>query len=144
MAHGLNAALAQIARFVIVGAINTIAGLLIIYGMMFFVGANLFLANFCGYAVGLLISFVLNKSWSFTSDHPIGSSLFRFLLVFCVAYLVNLVALKTATEAAGLNPYFAQMIAIVFYSVVFFIGCRVFAFPQAALSGRVAPDKIQS
>jgi putative flippase GtrA len=127
----------QFTRFVAVGLLNTAVGLLVISSMLYFAGASALFANITGYAVGLTVSFVLNRNWTFRGAHSVWRSAVRFLAVFVVAYAVNLAVLfhilSDARLGPYLGPYVAQAVAMVCYSVTFFIGCRFFAFTQDGL-----------
>ena len=86
-------------RFLLVGVINTLVGLSIIYAAMYFFGFGIKSANLIGYLVGIMVSFTLNKKWTFKNRDRIGASLIRYLVVIGVAYVANLqtvIFLKTS------------------------------------------------
>jgi putative flippase GtrA len=124
----MMAALRQVARFSGVGILNTLIGLAVIYGLMYFLGAGPALANAIGYAIGLIVSFWLNRDWTFESSHPLSHSLPRYLLVSGISYLLNLTAVLVAITHFSANPYLSQMLGIGIYSTCVFFGCRWFAF----------------
>src|SRR3546814_17340484 len=76
-------------RFVIVGVLNTLVGLGIIFGGKYFLGMGDVTANIAGYAVGLLVSFTLNYAWTFEYSGPKLAAAVRFLMVFGVSYILN-------------------------------------------------------
>ena len=115
-------------RYLLVGVANTLVGLGIIYFAMYFLRLEIIQANVLGYAVGILLSFVLNKTWTFGSNHHVVSSFLRFLLVVAVAYISNLVTVLVATSHFGLNPYIAQALGMLPYTTIGFLGSRFFAF----------------
>ena len=121
---GLTAA----AKFGIVGIANTVVGLVVVYLLKWMLGAGDVLANASGYLIGLAISFILNRQWTFRHGGAIASALLRFLSVFLVAYLVNLGTVLLAIDYFSLDSYIAQAIGIVPYALVFFLGSRYFAF----------------
>jgi putative flippase GtrA len=49
-------------RFSAVGVINTLLGLTVIFALMRFGGVQYIVANAMGYAIGTVVSFVLNRS----------------------------------------------------------------------------------
>jgi putative flippase GtrA len=118
----------QAAKFAVVGALNTLVGLSVILGGMAFFGMNDFAANALGYAVGMVVSFVGNRSWTFDHRGPWAPTLGRFLLMFAAAYAVNLLTLLLVRDGLRQNSYFAQIAGVMAYTVTFFVGCRVFAF----------------
>jgi putative flippase GtrA len=117
-------------RFVIVGLLNTLVGLSVIYLAMYLLGLGNALANALGYAVGLVVSFVLNKRWTFSHRGQTASAFLRFVTVVGVAYLTNLGTVLFFADGLGWNRYVAQALGIPPYTVVSYFGSRLFAFPQ--------------
>jgi len=114
-------------RFMIVGVANTTLGLTIIYTMSAF-GASAIVANATAYFFGLVLSFVLNRQWTFGhSGEPIAAAA-RFLLVFALAYLCNLGTVLGAMHFFDLNHYFAQALGIPPFTLIFYFGASAFAF----------------
>lgn len=129
----MNAGLrVQALRFAAVGALNTAVGLGVILGSMALLGLGDLAANALGYACGLAVSFIGNRTWTFGHRGPWRESLVRFLAVFAVAYGLNLVALFFVRDHLQVNSYLAQVVANVVYTVAFFVGSRTFAFRNAA------------
>ncbi|MEI6336424.1 MAG: glycosyltransferase [Methylococcaceae bacterium] len=115
-------------RYLLVGVANTFVGLSTIYFAMYFLKLDIVYANAFGYSIGILLSFVLNKAWTFNSGDRIVSSLIRYLLVLAVAYAANLTTVLFANSNLDLNPYIAQAPGIIPYTVIGFLGSRYFAF----------------
>jgi glycosyltransferase involved in cell wall biosynthesis len=124
-------------RYLIVGVANTLIGLGIIYLTMYFLQLDLVHANMIGYSVGILVSFVLNKSWTFKSQSHVVSSFLRYLLVLAIAYIANLETVLYANSHFALNPYISQALGIIPYTLLGFIGGRYFAFPAQASEEKV-------
>lgn len=115
-------------RFVIVGVVNTLVGLGIIYGCKYFLGMGDLAANVAGYAVGLTVSFVLNSSWTFEYRGPQLAAAIRFLAVFAVSYLLNLATVMGLIHLAAVNGYIAQAAGMPVYTVCFYLLSRSYAF----------------
>jgi len=115
-------------RFVAVGAINTLVGLSCIYLSLYAFGLGNISANAVGYTVGIVVSFVLNKKWTFSHAGRSIPAFTRFLGVIAVAYATNLGTVLVAAEGLGWNHYIAQALGIIPYTVVGYIGSRFFAF----------------
>ena len=77
-------------RYLIVGVANTLVGLGTIYFAMYFLHFNVVQSNALGYSIGILLSFSLNKTWTFSSRDHITSSFIRYLLVLGIGYAANL------------------------------------------------------
>ncbi len=119
----------SVARYLIVGILNTVVGLGIIYLGMYLGLANT-VANLVGYAVGIALSFTLNKRWTFTDKGRAPSQFPRFLLVTAVAYLVNLATVLCFINAL-VDPHLAQAAGVVPYTVIGYFGSRLFVFRGA-------------
>ncbi len=118
-------------RFGVVGALNTAAGLAVILGAKALLGAPDVAANAAGYGAGVLLSFGLNRRWTFRYAGRIGPALLRFLIVLAAAYLANLVTVLAALRA-GLDSYLAQAAGVLPYAIVAYLGCQRIAFAGAS------------
>jgi putative flippase GtrA len=120
-----------VARFIVVGTVNTLVGLVVIYLCKWAFGLGDVPANLCGYAIGLAVSFVLNRQWTFRHRGAWVPALLRYLVVFLLAYLLNLATVLAAIHGLGLNSYVAQAVGIVPYTISFYLGSRFFSFSRA-------------
>jgi putative flippase GtrA len=118
----------QLLRFLLVGVLNTLVGLATIWALIGIAGWGDFQANFTGYLAGLVCSFVLNRQWTFDHAGPWRPALLRFLIVFAVSYCVNWLAVLVLRDFFEVNRYLAHSLAMLPYTVTFFIGSRLFAF----------------
>jgi putative flippase GtrA len=75
----------QLLKFSLVGLINTAVGLSTIYLAMYAVGMDYVSANVSGYAVGIIVAFLLNRSWTFQHSGSWQHSLARWMLVVALA-----------------------------------------------------------
>jgi putative flippase GtrA len=119
------------ARFLLVGVANTLFGLGTTYAMMYFLRVDAVPANAAGYAVGLLFSFTFNKRWTFSNRDRGAGSLLKFVLVIGAAYIVNLAVVLGAKDLFQVNPYVAQAMGIIPYTILSFLGCRYYVFKNA-------------
>lgn len=113
-------------RFASVGVVNTFAGLAFIY-IARGLGLGEVAANATGYAVGLVISFVLNRRWTFEHRGPVLARALRFAMVMLLAWLANLVVLLGLLHG-GVTAALAQAAAVLPYAVVSYLGCRWWVF----------------
>jgi len=118
----------QSLRFGAVGLMNTAIGLLAIYAVIYFFNSGPAVANAIGYAIGLAVSFALNRLWTFDDSRSIGKLPPRYLLVAAISYLLNLSVVLLGTHQFGIGPYLVQFFGIGVYTVVMFLGCRWFVF----------------
>jgi glycosyltransferase involved in cell wall biosynthesis/putative flippase GtrA len=117
-------------RYLLVGVVNMISGLSIIYLAMYYLQLEVGYANALGYAIGVLLSFMLNKKWTFKSSNHALYSLMRFILVLLVAYAANLVTVLFILDKFQVNPYIAQALGIIPYTFIGFLGSRYFVFQK--------------
>lgn len=120
----------QSLRFGAVGLVNTAIGLAAIYALMFFWDVSPSLANALGYAIGVIVSFALNRVWTFGSNRSIAQELPKYLLVVAISYLLNLGLVLTAISNVAVNPYLAQLLGVGVYTIFVFFGCRRFVFAR--------------
>lgn len=115
-------------RFVIVGLVNTLVSLLLIYGCKWLIGMGDIAANMVGYGVGMMCGFLLNKRWTFGHSGELVPAFLRYVAVLASAYLLNLMTVLFAIHNLRLNEYLAQALGIFPYTTVTFFGSRFFAF----------------
>lgn len=125
---GFSANARQPLRFLRVGVVNTLIGLSIIYAGMALLGLSNEMANAIGYSCALIVSFILNKKWTFEHYGHLLASGLRFGVVIAVAYCANLVTLTGLIEGPGFNAYLAQAVSIIPYTLISYLGCKYFAF----------------
>jgi putative flippase GtrA len=124
----------QAIRYGAVGVLNTAAGLLCIFAALHFWGFGNVEANAFGYSAGFLISYTVNRRWTFHHRGPAGESLFKFAMVTAVAYLANLATTLAAYRIIGVNAYLAQTAGVPVYLAFGFLGSRYFAFAPPSKS----------
>lgn len=126
----MRALLAEAGRFGAVGLVNTAAGLGLIWLAMA-LGAAPLAANALGYAVGLAISFTLNRRWTFGRDGPAGrGEMLRFAATFALAWSLNAGVLWLGLRLTEVSPYLLQIACVPVYSSVFFLLCRIWVFAR--------------
>lgn len=119
-------------KFVVVGCLNTLLGLGVIYACKFAVGMGDLWANVAGYAAGLTLSFALNRRWTFAHDGPWIPALGRFLAAFLLSYSVNLTVVMALIDGAGVNGYIAQAAGIPPYTITFYLLSKIMVFRRQA------------
>ena len=109
----------QFSKFALVGVLNTGISLAVFYLLYNLSAASYTTANFLSYAVGVINSFVWNKLWVFRAQ---GGNWLResivFLIVFAISYGIQYAGLYFMIECCGISPNWAQLPAMVLYTVV--------------------------
>ena len=118
-------------KFLIVGVANTLFGLSIIFLGKWILGLGDISSNALGYGCGLILSFFLNAKWTFVFHGNRFPAMMRFIIVIATAYGVNLAVVMTAIDGFGVNSYFSQMLGIIPYTAISYLGMRYLVFPSA-------------
>jgi putative flippase GtrA len=121
----------SIIKFLIVGVLNTLSGLSVIYFLKFFLNCNDITANALGYSCGLILGFYLNSQWSFSFKGNFKHAALRFIFVVAVAYTANIVIVLFGISLFEINSYFSQLLGIFPYTILTYLGMRLFVFPTS-------------
>jgi len=113
-------------RFLLVGIANTAVG----YGTIMFLhyafGISPVVANTGGYLIGGLLSYMLNRRFTFASKRRHSEALPRFALTVGCCFVLNLIVLEQTLAFVPLPV--AQAFASVTYTVAFYLTSRFFVF----------------
>ena len=116
---------AQFFKYNIVGIVNTLVGFSIIFLLMF-VGLTPTVSNAIGYGLGAILSYFLNRRYIFKAENNSQTQMLRFFMVLGVAYMLNYVALQWLLGV--MNPYGAQVLSAMVYTVSSFTLAKFFVF----------------
>ena len=120
----------QIVRFCVVGAMNTLVGLLAIYLNMYVFGMSDVTANLCGYIFGLLFGFLFHRNWTFRARNRPFVGVVKYVVAFVIAYTVN-IACVMGLLRLGVPSFWAQAGGVVPYVIIFFLLSRYMVFSEA-------------
>src|SRR5690606_435775 len=121
-------------KFILVGIINTIVGTAIMFGLYNFTGATYWFASAANYILTSILSYFLNKHFTFQNkDKSIWVSL-RFVINIAVCYglaygiakPLTLIMLKNYSLTVQEN--IAMMVGMVLFTGFNYLGQRFFAF----------------
>jgi putative flippase GtrA len=76
-------------RFALVGGVNTALDLTLFTGLTTLVALSPERANVISYGAGILLSFVLNRKWTFESNGEVAEQFTRFIVVSLAALLLS-------------------------------------------------------
>lgn len=120
---------ALLSRYVGSGMLNTVAGFAVIFALMA-VGVSPLWSNAAGYAVGLVLGFVVTKKLVFRSNgHFVGESV-RYLAAFAVCFGLNVWALQALL--GQVSAVMAQLGAAVVYTGSMYVLTRFLVFQDKA------------
>lgn len=105
----------QFSRFLLVGFANTALGYAVIFGCMYLGGLTPEFSNAVGYLAGLMVSYFLNRHFTFRSARRRSTEFVRFVIVFLTAYTTNFIVLVILVRVLGVHAAFSQVVAGVVY-----------------------------
>jgi putative flippase GtrA len=120
----------QFSRFLLAGVFNSLIGWIVIFGGMYLLEMSPEASNVLGYSVGLLVAFVLNRTFIFRSTGRPSVELVRFLAVFILAFGANLVTLFVLVRFFSVHAAASQLLAAVVYVISFYLMNKNFVFQQ--------------
>ena len=121
-------------RFIIVGIINTVVGTTIMFGLYNIFGCSYWLSSATNYTLTSILSFFLNKYFTFKNTERSIKQVLRFALNIAVCYLLAygiakplvLIALSNTNEHFQNNV--AMLVGMCLFTGFNFLGQRFFAF----------------
>ncbi len=128
---------AKLLKFLLVGVVNTLVGTAIMFGLYNLAGADYWLASAANYVLTSILSFFLNKYFTFRSQGSSWREILRFALTIAVCYGIAyglaqpLVAWLLADTGKTLRDNVAMLVGMGLFTALNYIGQRLFAFaPQ--------------
>lgn len=138
-------------KYNIIGVLNTLITLAVVWVLHQLLDWNVELSNFLGFVAGGCNSYLCNRIWNFKSHNRKRSEIIRFVVVFLISYGINLFvleltayALANAARCAGFTvwisqfmkpTYFANVVANVVYVLVSFTLYKKWVFKAAPKQG---------
>ncbi|WP_027409317.1 GtrA family protein [Anoxybacteroides tepidamans] len=75
-------------RFLLVGLLNTAVGLSSMYLLLHLAHLSYWWATLIGNTIGAIVSYILNRLFTFRSNAPIANSAVRFIFVIMTCYFI--------------------------------------------------------
>ncbi len=123
-----RAELWRMVKFGITGVANTLVDFIVYTVLAVPLGVNVYLSQFCGYAAGMLNSYLVNRSWTFQSrDRFFSGQLFRFLVTNLAVLGVSMLLIK-GFMAVGFGKILAKLGATCITLVLNFVISRLWVF----------------
>lgn len=117
----------QLVRFLIVGGINTLVG----YGFfvaLLYIGVSYLPSYWLSMIIGVIVSYVLNKFYTFNKRSFSFLELARFLSVYAVSFAIGTVLLFLFVDIVGIGTYMAGGINLFFTTLISWFGHKYFSF----------------
>lgn len=126
----------KLAKFLVVGVINTLVGTAIMFGLYNLAHCSYWVSSAANYILTSILSFFLNKYFTFESKEKSAAEVLRFAVNIAVCYLLAygiakplcLSALSGASSAVRDNV--SMFVGMCLFTGFNYLGQRFFAFKQ--------------
>lgn len=124
----------KLLKFLIVGVINTLVGTAIMLGLYNLAHVNYWVSTAANYILTSILSYFLNKYFTFRSKGSSFKEILRFVLNIAVCYLLAygiakpLVGWMLSSAAGKLRDNIAMFVGMCLFTGLNYIGQRFFAF----------------
>lgn len=126
----------KLIKFIIVGILNTVLGMMIMFGLYNFAGLSYWISSAANYILVSIFSFVLNKKFTFQHEGKTVQSGLRFAVNIAACYLLAYGIAKPCVLAImeGCSKTVQENIAMVVGMCLFtgfnYLGQRCFVFRE--------------
>jgi len=127
----------QFVRFATVGVVSNALLYAAYLLLTMFLGLEHKLAMTLVYVTGVIVSFVINRSWSFGHVGMAHKAFLRYVMANVIGYLLNLALLVVAVDRLNLPHEGVQAVAIVLVAVCTFLLYRYWVFEADRVSRTV-------
>ena len=121
-------------KFIAVGAVNTLVGSAIMFGLYNAAGMSYWFSSACNYVFTSILSFFLNKYFTFGVRLWSARMILAFILTIGASYLIAygaarpLVNLLLAESPQNLRENLALLVGMCFFTGINYLGQRFFVF----------------
>ena len=136
-----NGTIGQVLRFAFVGLVSN-SILYVLYLLARHAGVNHNVAMTMAFLVGVVQTFVANRSWSFRSSARAAPAFGRYLIVYLMAYSLNLIASVTFVDRLGYADRVVQAIMVVVIAILLFAAQKLWVFRWAEPPSAAARERL--
>lgn len=121
-------------KFMVVGVVNTVVGTAVMFVMYNVFHQSYWISSASNYVVGSILSYFLNKYFTFESKKKSLSQVLKFVLNISLCYLVAYGIAKPAVtwmlqgQQGALRDNLAMVVGMVFFTLLNYIGQRAYVF----------------
>lgn len=130
LGEGQTTIVIQFLMFFLVGILNTILGYTIIFALMYLMGFNPEFSNLIGYSVALIVSYFLNRKFTFKSTQKRHAEAIKFITAFLIAYAINFIVLVILFRLFNINSALSQIFAGICYVAVSYALNKFYVFKR--------------
>lgn len=121
-------------KFVLVGVVNTLVGCGVMFLLYNLANCSYWLSSAANYVVGGVVSFFLNKYFTFQNHERSWKQVVKFIAIVAACYLLAYGAAKPAVmyllsgQPVKVQENVAMLVGMGLYTVLNYFGQRFFAF----------------
>lgn len=121
-------------KFAIVGCINSVVGMSIMFISYNVLHLGYWLSSFLNFSLASILSFFLNKNITFQSKGNTGTKAIRFALNIAICYLIAYGMAKPFTmwllngQSVKIQENIAMLIGLGFFSILNYFGQKLIVF----------------
>ena len=116
-------------RFAMAGAANTVVGLGVVFAVQCKFDTPPAVSNAFGFAVGVLVSYLLHKRLVFREKIAGRRSIMRYMVSVALSFACNQLILALLVRSLlSAEVYVAQGVAVMTYTIALFLLCRFWIF----------------
>ncbi len=124
----------KLIKFIAVGIINTFVGMVIMFGLYNLAGYSYWVSSAANYILTSILSYILNKKFTFRHKGDVKGSVLRFAINIAVCYLLAYGIARPFSRwllsgsSAKIRDNVAMAVGMVFFTGFNYLGQRFFAF----------------
>lgn len=124
----------KLLKFLLVGVINTLVGMAIMFGLYNLAHCSYWVSSAANYILTSILSFFLNKHFTFQNSERSAGQIVRFAVNIAVCYLLAYGIAKPlcfrllATATAGTRDNMSMLVGMCLFTGLNYLGQRLFAF----------------
>ena len=123
-----------ILKFLIVGVVNTVFGTIVMFSLYNLAGCSYWISSAANYILGSILSFFLNKYFTFQNRERSWGQVVRFTVNIAACYLVAYGVAKPAVrmllsgQSVSIQENAAMLVGMCLFTGLNYFGQRFFAF----------------
>lgn len=123
-------------KFILVGLVNTLVGSGIMFTLYNVFHVSYWLSSASNYVVGSLVSYLLNKTWTFQNQEKAKTTLPRFIVNIVICYILAygiakpFVGFILSGQSTKLQDNLSMGVGLVLFTGFNYLGQRYFVFRE--------------
>lgn len=123
-------------KFILVGIANTLVGTLVMFGCYNILNLNYWVSSAANYIFGSILSFFLNKNFTFNNRSKDKSILIKFIINITVCYFIAYGVAKPVVRnilvnaTKSIQENFAMLIGMGLFVILNYMGQRFWVFER--------------